>query len=100
MRTIPSLLVTALADSMLCTAQAAPTTRPAPKWTKPAAPTTAKSIAASPDIMFIDGVIYTGDADFILVDRDLYNVAALAILSTNVQQAFVAGHDALVAPDK
>jgi predicted amidohydrolase YtcJ len=40
------------------------------------------------------------DADFILVDRDLYNVTAPAILSTNVQQTFVAGHDALAAPDK
>jgi predicted amidohydrolase YtcJ len=40
------------------------------------------------------------DADFILVDRDLYNVDARAILSTNVQQTFVAGHDALATPDQ
>ena len=61
MRTVPSLLVTALATSMLCTAQTAPTTRPAPKGTKPASSTTPKSIAAKPDIIFIDGVIYTGE---------------------------------------
>ncbi len=40
------------------------------------------------------------DADFILVDRDLYKVAAPDILSTKVQQTFVAGHDALANPDQ
>jgi predicted amidohydrolase YtcJ len=40
------------------------------------------------------------DADFILVDRDLYRVSAPAILTTNVQQTFVAGQDALATPDK
>ncbi len=40
------------------------------------------------------------DADFILVDRDLYKVPARAILSTKVQQTFVAGHDALATPDQ
>jgi predicted amidohydrolase YtcJ len=36
------------------------------------------------------------DADFILVDRDLYKVAAPDILSTKVQRTYVAGQDALV----
>ncbi len=35
------------------------------------------------------------DADFILVDRDLYKVAAPAILSTKVRQTYVAGQDAV-----
>jgi predicted amidohydrolase YtcJ len=34
------------------------------------------------------------DADFILVDRDIYKVGAPAILSTNVLETFVAGHEA------
>ena len=40
------------------------------------------------------------EADFILVDRDLYRADARAILSTNVQQTFVAGHDALATPEQ
>jgi predicted amidohydrolase YtcJ len=40
------------------------------------------------------------DADFILVDRDLYKVDARDILSTRVQQTFVAGHDALATTDQ
>ena len=40
------------------------------------------------------------DADFILVDRDLYNVAAPAILATNVLKTYVAGQDALATPDQ
>jgi predicted amidohydrolase YtcJ len=40
------------------------------------------------------------DADFILVDRDLYNADARAILSTVVEQTFVAGHDALATPGR
>jgi hypothetical protein len=34
------------------------------------------------------------DADFILVDRDLYKTPAQAILYTHVQQTFVAGQEA------
>ncbi len=33
------------------------------------------------------------DADFILVDRDLYKTPARAILNTHVQETFVAGHE-------
>ena len=40
------------------------------------------------------------DADFILVDRDLYKVGAPAILLTQVIQTFVAGHDALATPNQ
>jgi predicted amidohydrolase YtcJ len=40
------------------------------------------------------------DADFILVDRDLYKVGAPAILFTQVLQTFVAGQDALATPDQ
>jgi predicted amidohydrolase YtcJ len=40
------------------------------------------------------------DADFILVDRDLYKVGAPAILLTHVIQTFVAGQDAIATPDK
>jgi predicted amidohydrolase YtcJ len=40
------------------------------------------------------------DADFILVDRDLYKVAAPDILSTKVQRTYVAGQDALATPDQ
>jgi predicted amidohydrolase YtcJ len=40
------------------------------------------------------------DADFILVDRDLYKVAAPDILSTKVQRTYVAGHDALATLDQ
>ena len=36
------------------------------------------------------------DADFILVDRDLYKVAAPELLGTKVLKTYVAGHDALV----
>jgi predicted amidohydrolase YtcJ len=39
------------------------------------------------------------DADFILVDRDLYKVGARALLLSNVLQTFVAGQDALAASD-
>jgi len=37
------------------------------------------------------------DADFILVDRDLYKIASPAILGTNVLQTFVAGKEAYAA---
>jgi predicted amidohydrolase YtcJ len=37
------------------------------------------------------------DADFILVDRDLYKVGARAILQSNVLQTFVAGQQAYPA---
>jgi predicted amidohydrolase YtcJ len=40
------------------------------------------------------------DADFILVDRDLYKVGAPAILLTKVLQTFVAGQDALATSDQ
>jgi len=40
------------------------------------------------------------DADFILVDRDLYKVGAPAILFTTVLKTFVAGQDALATPDR
>jgi predicted amidohydrolase YtcJ len=40
------------------------------------------------------------DADFILVDRDLYKVGASAILLTHVVQTFVAGQNALATPDQ
>jgi len=38
------------------------------------------------------------DADFILVDRDLFKVEPPAILRTHVVKTFVAGRDALAAP--
>ena len=60
MRTIPSFVVTALAASMLCSAQTAPTRSSAAKHANPAAPTIPKPIAGTPDIVFINGVIYTG----------------------------------------
>ena len=37
------------------------------------------------------------DADFILVDRDLYKIAAPAILGAKVLQTFVAGKEAYAA---
>jgi hypothetical protein len=40
------------------------------------------------------------DADFILVDRDLYKVDAPDILSTKVQRTYVAGQDALATPEQ
>ena len=40
------------------------------------------------------------DADFIMVDRDLYRVGAPAILFTTVIQTFVAGQDALATHDQ
>ncbi len=60
MRTILSFVATALAASMLCSAQTAPTRSIAAKRANPAAPTTPKGIASTPDIIFFDGVIYTG----------------------------------------
>jgi len=38
------------------------------------------------------------DADFILVDRDLYTVAPPAILGTKVLETYVAGHQAFASP--
>ena len=38
------------------------------------------------------------DADFILVDRDLYKIDAHAILGTRVLKTYVAGQDAVVSP--
>src|ERR1700739_1358738 len=61
MRAICSLAATALAASMLCSAQTTPSALPASKRTKPAASTTPKPIAGTPDIIFFDGVIYTGE---------------------------------------
>jgi predicted amidohydrolase YtcJ len=40
------------------------------------------------------------DADFIVLDRDIYKVGAPAILLTHVVQTFVAGHDALATPNQ
>ncbi len=40
------------------------------------------------------------EADFILLDRDLYRVPAPDILSTKVHQTYVAGKDALATPDQ
>jgi predicted amidohydrolase YtcJ len=40
------------------------------------------------------------DADFILVDRDLYKVGAPALLFTQVLQTFVSGQDSLATPDQ
>ena len=60
MRTIPSFVVTALAASMLCSAQTAPTRSIAAKRVNPAAPTIPKPVAGTPDIVFFNGVIYTG----------------------------------------
>lgn len=40
------------------------------------------------------------DADFILVDRDLYTIDARAILDTMVLKTYVAGKDALISPAK
>ena len=37
------------------------------------------------------------DADFILVDRDIYKVAPPAILKTKVQETFLAGHEVYAA---
>ena len=39
------------------------------------------------------------DADFILVDRDLYKVGAPALLFTGVLKTYVAGRDALASPE-
>lgn len=40
------------------------------------------------------------DADFIVLDRDIYKVGAPAILSTHVLQTFVAGQDALATAER
>ncbi len=55
MRVICSFVATALAASVLCTAQTSPQKHPAPRQTKsaPAGP-------ATPDDLFFNGVIYTG----------------------------------------
>ncbi len=57
MRTVSSLLLTALAASMFCSAQTshAPSKRP-----RPTASTKSKPPAATPDLIFFDGTIYTG----------------------------------------
>jgi len=55
MRTICSLVATALAASMLCSSQSAPTNHPAPHHTKPA-----PAIPITPKDLFFNGVIYTG----------------------------------------
>ena len=47
------------------------------------------------------GMLLPGyDADFILVDRDLYKVPARALLFTNVLKTYVAGQDALTSLDQ
>jgi hypothetical protein len=40
------------------------------------------------------------DADFILVDRDLYKIDAPAILKTVVRETFVSGKQVFVAPNQ
>ena len=59
MRTIRSLVVTALAASMLCSAQTTPAKHPSPSRTKSAS-TRPEAIAGTPEIIFFDGIIYTG----------------------------------------
>jgi hypothetical protein len=47
------------------------------------------------------GILLPGyDADFIIVDRDLYKVGAPALLFTQVLQTFVSGQDALDTTDQ
>ena len=58
MRTVHFLVATALAASILCSAQTTQAKSSAPKGTKPV-PSTAKS-GTAPDTIFFDGVIYTG----------------------------------------
>src|SRR5579863_303350 len=60
MRTVSSLLFTALAASMLCSAQTSPTPHATSKRPRPTASAKSKSIAAAPDAIFFDGIIYTG----------------------------------------
>jgi predicted amidohydrolase YtcJ len=61
MRTVSSLVVTALAASVLCSAQTPSTPRPASKRPKPAASTKTKPVAGTPDVIYFDGIIYTGE---------------------------------------
>jgi predicted amidohydrolase YtcJ len=61
MRTILSLVSTALAASMLCPAQTSPTPHATSKRPMPTASTRTKSIAGVPDVIYFDGIIYTGE---------------------------------------
>ncbi len=60
MRTVLSLVATALAASMLCSAQTSSTSRATSKHPGSAASTKTKPIAGTPDVIFFDGIIYTG----------------------------------------
>ncbi|MGA8090332.1 MAG: amidohydrolase [Terracidiphilus sp.] len=60
MRTFPSLVATALAASMLCSAQTAPTPGHPSKRAKSSRSPKTKPIAGTPDVIYFDGVIYTG----------------------------------------
>jgi predicted amidohydrolase YtcJ len=60
MRTVLSLVATALAASMLCSAQTSSTSRATSKPTGSAASAKTKPIAGTPDVIFFDGIIYTG----------------------------------------
>ena len=57
MRTISSLAVAVLAASVLCPAQSNPSHRPASNQAK----STPRPIAGTPEIIFFNGVIYTGE---------------------------------------
>ena len=59
MRTISPLLIAAFTASVLCPAQI--THRPASSQSKTTARTTPKPIAGTPDVIFFNGVIYTGE---------------------------------------
>jgi predicted amidohydrolase YtcJ len=61
MRTVSSLFVTALAASMLCSGQTAPTPRATSKRPRTAPSAKAKPIAGTPDLIYFDGIIYTGE---------------------------------------
>ncbi|HMG86567.1 MAG TPA: amidohydrolase [Terracidiphilus sp.] len=61
MRTVSSLLFTALAASMLCSAQTTPTPRATSKRPRTAASAKTKSIVGTPDVIYFDGIIYTGE---------------------------------------
>ena len=61
MRAIRSLAVTALAASVLCSAQTAPRKSSASRKAKGFPSVTPKPIAVTPDVIFFNGIIYTGE---------------------------------------
>jgi predicted amidohydrolase YtcJ len=61
MRTILSLVSTTLAASMLCPAQTSPAPHATLKRPRLTASTKTKSIAGTPEVIYFDGIIYTGE---------------------------------------